>query len=154
VLIVMMLLFGIAVTIGLVLLLVPGFILMVSLGLCYNTALFENRGPVEALSESHRLVWGNWWRTAAILTVGFIIIFVMYMVAGLITGVLTPILVLGGGSENVLLLSTISGWLIGLFINVLVMPFYIALPISVYWDVKLRKDGGDLAARVGALNPA
>jgi ABC-type Fe3+ transport system permease subunit len=127
----------------------------VSLGLCFNTALFEGKGPVDALTESHRLVWGNWWRTAAILTVGVIIIMVIYLIAGVIIGVLAPIMVFGGGgTENALLISLISSLLIGVLTSLLVTPFYIGLAISIYWDLKLRKDGGDLAARVGALNPA
>jgi hypothetical protein len=153
-LVVMIIVVLIALMIAFVLLIIPFFILTVTLALCYTLAMLEDRGPIEALSESHRLVWGNWWRTAAILTVGFIIIFVISMVAGLITGVITPLLVLGGGAAYVLLLSTIVGWVVGVGMNVLLAPFYIALPISVYWDLKLRKDGGDLAARVGALNPA
>ena len=155
VVLVMMILFGIALLIGFILLIIPCLILMVSLALCFNIALFENKGPVDALTESHRLVWGNWWRTAAILTVGFIIIFVIYLIAGLIIGVITPLLVLGGGgTENVLLISMISGLLIGVLMSVLMTPFYISLAIAIYWDLKLRKDGGDLAARVGALNAA
>jgi hypothetical protein len=153
-LIVMVILFGIALMIALVLLVVPFVILTISLSLCYTLAMLENRGPVEALSESHRLVWGNWWRTAAILTVGLFVVIVISMVAGLITGVITPLLALSGGAEYVLLVTTIVGWVVGIGMNVLLAPFYIALPISIYWDLKLRKDGGDLAARVGALNPA
>ena len=154
--IVMVILFGIALVIGAILLIIPCLILMVSLGLCFNTALFEGKGPVDALTESHRLVWGNWWRTAAILTVGFIIIFVIYLIAGVIIGVLTPIFVLGGGggAENVLLITLIGGLLVGVLTSLLMTPFYIGLAIAIYWDLKLRKDGGDLAARVGALNPA
>jgi hypothetical protein len=152
----MVILFVIALTIGFVLLIIPCFILMVSLGLCFNTALFEGKGPVEALSESHRLVWGNWWRTAAILTVGVIIIAVIYLIAGMIIGVLAPILILGGGgsTENALLITLIGGLLVGVLTSLLMTPFYIGMAIAIYWDLKLRKDGGDLAARVGALNPA
>jgi hypothetical protein len=151
----MLLLFSIALTIGFVLLIVPCLILMVSLALCFNPALLENKGPFESLSESHRLVWGNWWRTAAILTVGFIVVIVIYMVAGLIIGIFTPLMVLGGGgTENILLITLISSLLVGVLMSLLVTPFYISLAITIYWDLKLRKDGGDLAARVGALNPA
>jgi hypothetical protein len=153
-LIVMVIVLIIVMILATLLLIIPAFILTVSLALCYTLAMLENRGPIEALSESHRLVWGNWWRTAAILTVGFIIIFVISMVAGLISGVLTPLLALSGGAEYLLLVTTIVGWVVGIGMNVLLTPFYVALPISVYWDLKLRKDGGDLAARVGALNPA
>jgi hypothetical protein len=152
---IMVILLVIALALGFVLLIVPFLILTVSLALCFNTALFDNKGPVEALSESHRLVWGNWWRTTAIFTVGFIVLLVIYMVAALIIGVITPLLVLGGGgTENVLLVSMISGLLIGVLMSVLVTPFWIAMAIATYWDLKLRKDGGDLAARVGALNAA
>jgi hypothetical protein len=154
VLVVMIILASIVLTIAFFLLIVPGLILSVSLALCYTLAVLENRGPVEAMTNSHRLVWGNWWRTAAILTVGFIVIIVISMVAGLISGVLTPLLALSGGAEYVLLVTTIVGWVVGIGMNVLLTPFYISLPISIYWDLKLRKDGGDLAARVGALNPA
>ena len=153
-LIVMVIVLIVALSIAFVLLIIPFFILTVSLALCYALAMLENRGPVEALSESHRLVWGNWWRTAATLTVGLFVVIVLSMVAGLITGVLTPLLALSGGAEYVLLVSTIVGWVVGIGMNVLLAPFYISLPISIYWDLKLRKDGGDLAARVGALNPA
>ncbi len=153
-LVVMMLLFLIALTIGTILLIIPGLILMVSLGLCFNSALFENKGPVAALSESHRLVWGNWWRTAAILTVGVIIILVIYLVAGLIVGIIAPLLVLGGAAADVMLFTFVSSVLVGALMSLLVTPFYVSLAISIYWDLKLRKDGADLAARVGALNPA
>jgi hypothetical protein len=151
----MTILFGIAIAVGCLLLLVPGLILMVSLALCFNPALFEGKGPVESLSESHRLVWGNWWRTAAILTVGFIVILVIYMLAALVIGLITPFIVFGAGaSENALLIGMVGGFLVGILMSLLVTPFYISLAIATYWDLKLRKDGGDLAARIGALNPA
>jgi len=151
----MTLLFGIALLLGLVLLLVPGLILMVSFALCFNTALFDGKGPIAALTESHRLVWGNWWRTLAILTVGFIIVFVIYMAVSLVIGAVAPLLVLGGGDvESVLLFTLITSLLIGLLASLVITPFYLAMLVTIYWDLKLRKDGGDLAARVGALNPA
>jgi hypothetical protein len=100
-------------------------------------------------------VWGNWWRTAAILAVGFIVVFVIYMAASLVIGVLVPLLVLGGGdAESVLLITLISSLLIGVLMSLLITPFYISMLLAIYWDLKLRKDGGDLAARVGALSPA
>jgi hypothetical protein len=153
-LVVMVILFIIALAIGAILLIIPCLILMVSLVLCFNTALFESKGPVAALSESHRLVWGNWWRTAAILTVGLIIILVIYLIAGMIIGIVAPLLVLGGGADDAMLFTLVSSVLVGALMSLLVTPFYISLAIAIYWDLKLRKDGGDLAARVGALNPA
>jgi hypothetical protein len=151
-LLLMVLLFMVALTVGLVLLIIPGLILMVSLMLATGLVLFEGKGPVESLKGSHKLVWGNWWRTAAILTVGFVILMVIYMAVGLVIGVVTPLI--GLGMDDVVTYSLVSGLLIGVVVNVLVTPFYAALLIAVYWDLKLRKEGGDLAARVGALNAA
>jgi hypothetical protein len=127
-------------------------ILSVSLMLATNFVVFEGKGPIDALTGSHKLVWGNWWRSAAILTVGFILVIVIYLAVGLVIGVVSPFI--GLGLDDVVMYSLVSGMLIGVLMNVLVMPFFTALLIALYWDLKLRKEGGDLAARVGALNAA
>jgi hypothetical protein len=97
-------------------------------------------------------VWGNWWRTFAILSVGGILVFVIYMAVALVIGLIIPFV--GLGLNDVLVVTLMSGLLIGVLMNVLVTPFFSALLIALYWDLKLRKEGGDLAARVGALNAA
>jgi hypothetical protein len=135
-----------------VLLIIPGLIVMVSLMLSTNLVMFEGKGPVAALTGSHKLVWGNWWRTAAILTVGSILVMVIYMAVALVIGLITPFI--GLALADIVVYSTITGLLVGVFMNLLVMPFFSALLIALYWDLKLRKEGGDLAARVGALNAA
>ena len=151
----MMLLFMLAVGIGTLLLIIPGIILMVSLLLCYPTALFDNKGPVSALTESHRLVWGNWWRTFVMLSVGVIILIVIYLIVAMVVGMIAPFLLVGGaGPDDVALYAIVSMALIFVLLSLLLTPFYISLGLAIYWDLKLRKDGGDLAARVGALNPA
>lgn len=149
-LVLMTILFAIAVAIGSILLLVPGLILMVSLMLGANLLIIEGRGPLASLKGSHSLVWGDWWRTAGILTIGFIVVLVVYSAAGLLVGIVVPFI----GAADVLMFALVSGVLIGVVMNVLVTPFYVALLIAVYWDLKLRKEGGDLAARVGALTAA
>jgi hypothetical protein len=149
-LLVLTVLLVLAIGIGCVLLLIPGLILMVSLMLSWNLAVLEKKGPVAALTGSHNLVWGNWWRTAAILTVGFIIVFVLYMAAGLVMGVVAGVL----GHNDPLFATMVSGLLVGVLMSLVVTPFYVAMMIAIYWDLKLRKEGGDLAARVGALGTA
>jgi hypothetical protein len=146
------LLFGLAIAIGTVLLVIPGLILMVSLLLSFNLVVLEGKGPVEALTGSHNLVWGHWWRTAAILTVAFIIIMVIYMAVGMVIGIVMPLIGLGTGDP--FLFAMLTGVVVGVIVSLIVTPYYIALALSVYWDLKLRKEGGDLAARVGALETA
>jgi hypothetical protein len=144
-------LFGLAVACGFILFLVPGFILMVSLMLGWNLLLLESKGPVASLTGSHRLVWGNWWRTAVILTVGFIIFMITYMALALVIGIATPLL---SSREDALMNTYLSSVIISAILYVVAMPYYVALLMAVYWDLKLRKEGGDLAARVGTLNAA
>jgi hypothetical protein len=145
-------LYILAVGIGSVLLLIPGLILMVSLMLCVGLVMFEDKGPVASLTGSHKLVWGNWWRTMAILSVGGILVFVVYLAVGLVLGLILPFV--GMGVDDVVTYSMLSTLLVGVVVNVVVTPFFSAMLIAVYWDLKLRKEGGDLAARVGALNAA
>jgi hypothetical protein len=53
--------FYIAILLGFILLIVPGLILMVTLGYCWFLVLLDDAGPIDALSGSFRLVWGNAW---------------------------------------------------------------------------------------------
>jgi hypothetical protein len=149
---VMGILFAIAVGLGTLLLLIPGLILFVSLVLGTALVVLERKGPIAALTGSHKLVWGNWWRTLIILSIGGILVIVIYMAVALVIGVITPFI--GLGMDDLVLYSTVSTLLITVLMNVLVTPFFSALLIAQYWDLKLRKEGGDLAARVGALNAA
>jgi hypothetical protein len=148
----MSLLLGLALIFGMILLVVPFFILLVSLMLSTGLVMFEGKGPYESLVASHKLVWGNWWRTAVILTVGGILMFVIYMALALVIGLITPFIGLGTG--DVMMSTLVSTLLISVLLNVVGIPFFSAMLIAVYWDLKLRKEGGDLAARVGALNAA
>lgn len=148
----MMILFSIFVGIACLALLIPGLIIAVSMALCVNLAVFENKGAMAALSGSHRLVWGNWWRTLAILSVGAVVIIIIYFVVILLVGVVAGLT--ATSSESLAVASGIAGIFISDLLSLAVTPFYVALLIATYWDLKLRKEGGDLAARVGALNPA
>lgn len=118
---------------------IPG----VSLLLFVGTNLFENKGPIAALIASHRLVWGKWWHTNAVLVVGTLVLIVIYVIAGLLVGMVAAMQVLGGGSVNLALMSLISDLLIGLVSSPFVTPFCVAMFLAIYWDLKLRKEGGD-----------
>jgi len=148
------LLYPVVVVLSFFLLVVPCIILSVSLLLFVATCVFDGKGPIGSLTASHRLVWGNWWRTAAILTVGFILLIVLYLVVTLVVGVFAPFAGIAAGAENAIVFGVAIAIVIGLLLYLFVTPFYYALMLAIYWDLKLRKEGGDLAARVGALNPA
>ncbi|MDY6947180.1 MAG: hypothetical protein SXG53_15800 [Pseudomonadota bacterium] len=145
-------LFVLAVVVGLILLLVPGLILMVSLMMYMALLLFEDKGAVDSLTGSHKLVWGNWWRSSTILTVALILVIVIFIALGLVAVVVAPFA--GLAIEDIVMVGLVSELIFNAAFNLLLMPFFTAVMIALYWDLKLRKEGGDLAARVNALNAA
>lgn len=131
-------LYAIAVSLGLVLLIVPGIILMLSLFLySFFIVVEEDKSAYQSLKDSHALVWKNWWRTLTIFTVPSILILIIYLALGLVMAYAG----MGWG----------DGVWIEVFINLfsgLYMPFFYAVGYVQYHDLKLRKSGSDLAARM------
>lgn len=145
-------LFGLAIAVGFVLLFVPGLILMVSLLMYMVILLFEHKGAIDSLTSSHRLVWGNWWRSCAVLTLLSILLFVILFALGLVSALVIPFA--GFAIADAFMLGMIMQAVSNLAFYVFLGPFATAAFIALYWDLKLRKEGGDLAARVNALSAA
>jgi hypothetical protein len=145
-------LFVLAVSVGLILLIVPGLILMVSLMMYMALLLFEDKSAVDSLTGSHKLVWGNWWRSAAILTVAMILVVVIFIAVGMVAAIVAPFV--GLAMADIVMIGLVGELVFNAAFNLLLMPFLSAVMIALYWDLKLRKEGGDLAARVNALNAA
>jgi hypothetical protein len=120
-----------------------------AISLCFSQIilLLERQGPIQSLSSSHRLVWGKWWRTATLLTIGGVIIIVAYMLAAILGGVGGAVIASG---ENVLA-AAIAMVVVIAAVSLFVGPYSVALLMAIYWDLKLRKEGGDLAARAEAV---
>jgi len=141
-------LFGIAVAVGMVLLVIPGLILMLSLFMYQPAIVLDGKGSVESLKYSHGLVWGNWWRTAAIFSIALIIIYVLFMLIGVAAGML--FIVVGIDPVIAFIVQAVTTLLAGFLIT----PFFVALYLEVYRDLKMRKEGGDLAARIESVGTA
>jgi hypothetical protein len=104
----------------------------------------DDTGPLTGLGRSRELVRGNWWRVTAILTVGMIILMVVYFTAGFIAGLIaTPI--------RDVLMNTIVSQILNGVLSSAIMPLFPVLSLAIYYDLKLRKFGGDLAQRVDSL---
>ena len=61
------LMYGIAIAVGTLLLIVPGIFLFVALFASLFLPIAEEKGPIDSLRESFALVRGYWWRTLAVL---------------------------------------------------------------------------------------
>lgn len=108
--------------------------------------ILDDAGPAESIGMSWNLTRGYWWRCAAILVVLFIIGLVFTLVAGFLSGVLGA--VMGRG-----LLAAGVGQLVSLVVNAVLGSLYPAVLTAILYDLKLRKQGGDLMGRVDALAP-
>jgi hypothetical protein len=142
------LLYVLAFGIGLVLLVVPGVYFFGKFQLWMTAMFVDDVGAVEGLGISWRLTRGRWWRGTAILTVTLIILYVFALALGLVSGVIGALIHLSVTDR------AIVNQLFGIVSNVIVLPLSVAIFVVMYHDFKLRSEGGDLAARMGALGKA
>ena len=107
--------------------------------------IVEDKGATDSLRRSWTLTAGYRWHVAIILTVLVIVIVAVFLFIGIIAGIVAASMGSTGG---------ISGFLvqgISLLGNTLISPLYAAVLVAIYHDLKLRKEGADLAGRVNAL---
>jgi hypothetical protein len=139
------LLFIVAVSLGLVALLIPGLILMQSLMFYLPAIVLDDRGAIDSLGYSHQLVWGLWWRTAAIWGFGLLISMVAVYLGAAI-GIVVAFLPFDLRAISVLEIALQA------LVTVLITPFMVALWLEIYRDLKLRKvavaHGGPFDARL------
>lgn len=132
--------YGIAVVIGTFLLVIPGLILAVSLPFFGFLILLEDQGIFESLMSSHRLVWGNWWRTNIVF---FIPAFALAIVLGIVFSVMFSGMMPEGSTTPDLanLFGMMSKVFIGVgIINTFIAPYFVVLVYLQYHDLKLRNN--------------
>lgn len=140
------LLFTLAVLVGCVLLVIPGLILMFSLIFFTYLIALDNKGPIEGLKESHKLVWGNWWRTVIVITIGGLIYFaIVLLIVGVVAGTL-GVAGFGGPSPEQAAAGIGAGVLIimGLqaVLAALLLPMWNSMMLVLYRDLQLRRKPG------------
>jgi hypothetical protein len=132
---------------GLFVLIVPGLYLMIGLILAWPALLFERRTPVAAIRHSLHLVRDNWWRTAAMLIVAFLVAMVFYIVVFALIAILLPLL----GADDVAML-TAASVVVVIALGAVGVPFYGAILLALYGDLGTRRYGTDLASRLTAAS--
>jgi Uncharacterised protein family (UPF0259) len=137
-------LFGFAVAIGLLLFIVPGIYLMGIFQLVFVAIVLENARVGEAFGISRRLIKGHWWRAVTIVSVAIVILLVLSFLGTLVTALAA---VLRPSVGTVL----IANQIVGLIVNVIIVGWMPSVLLAMYYDLKLRHEGGDLSARVDAL---
>ena len=111
---------GIAITIGLILIIVPGLFLITIWAVIVPVIVIERSGALASFGRSRQLVRGNGWHVFGTLVLVFVILIVVDLVLGLIFLAL-PLLLRNGLS------TVISGTLIAPFIALVVTLIYYRL---------------------------
>jgi len=111
---------GIAIAIGLVLVIVPGLYLMTIWAVIVPVIVIEGSGALASFGRSQQLVRGRGWHVFATLVLVYVILLVVNLVLGLIFSALPH--VLGSGLSSI-----ISGTLIAPFLALVVTLVYYRL---------------------------
>ncbi len=135
-------LYALVVSVGFALLVVPGLIVMVSAFMFLVGIALDDDGALASLRHSHQLVWGNWWRSTTVLTVIFIIYLVVYMAVGAAGGFVDASLTSATFGEGV------ASWFGNFVATVITYTMMPSVLVVLYHDLKLRKGGIDLEARI------
>lgn len=138
-------LFILAVTVGTILLIIPGIYIWNRLQLYVVPLVIEGTGVMDSLDRSWRLVKGHWWRTATIFTVILIIILVLDLLVAPLMAALVAIL------RPDILRALLFTQLMQAAMAVFTTPLLVATLVAIYCDLRLRLEGADIEARVGDL---
>jgi len=146
-------LYLLAMVVGFIALVVPGVILSVSLGLATYLVATEEGSAVEMLNRSHKLVWGQWWRTVVVITVALIVYLIPLLLVGGIVGFLVTLV--SGITQLDDLEEDAASFALAMAVleilgAALLMPLMNGILLAQLNDLKLRKSGADLLARAPA----
>jgi hypothetical protein len=137
-------LFGLMVAVGFMLLVIPGIYLLGLFQLVFVAIVLEDAGMGAAFGVSRRLIKGHWWRSTTILTVAFIILLVLSLLASV---AVAGFAALRASLPTIMLVNQIVSGILDLFL----VGWFPCVLLALYYDLKLRHEGADLATRVGAL---
>ena len=112
----------------------------------------ENRDAAAALKRSWQLVKSHWWRVTGIAFVSGIVIWILSVAVGAIVGVIVGFMSVRGTTPELLIHRIQLIGAVGAVARLLTMPLLTAIWLAIYYDLKLRREGADLAERTEALS--
>ena len=130
---------GALIVIGLILIIIPGFVLMTFLSLAVPALLFERIGVFAAMGRSFELVSGRFWSILLLMIVTILALLVVSFVFGLLLGGIG--VAVAEDSEAVGAAVTFVAAVIATAITT---PIFAAIISVLYFDQRVRKEGFDL----------
>lgn len=119
-------------------LLLPGIYLYVAWSVALPVLLVEQPRPTKSLRRSRELVKGRWWQVFGVLLLATLM---AAIVSFAFTGVLVGVIGAGSTLLGAVLLSNLSSAIVAL----LVRPFQAAVTTVLYYDLRIRREGFDIA---------
>jgi hypothetical protein len=116
-----------------------GVWLLVAWAFALPALLAERVRGFDALGRSWSLVKGRWWRTFATLLVAFLLLLVVQMIVS------TVLTFLVFSNLESIFAATLLSQLFTAIATVLTTPFFAAVVVVLYFDLRVRKEGFDLA---------
>ena len=138
-------LYGLAVLIGTILLIVPGIVLAVRYWLAVPAAVIEDSGATASLDRSKDLTEGNRWRIFRLGLILFFVMMVSMLLVGAIAFTVGSSFVDTGAAENV---NTPTSGLVQALVILFMIPVQTLIavaPVVVYHDLRVGKEGADVA---------
>jgi hypothetical protein len=132
-------LLAVGLLVAFVLFILPGIWLAVAWAVAVPALLVERLGGAAALRRSFQLVRGRWWASFALFVVALLLIFVVTIVLSLAVAAL--LFFIEDGSNLALALESA----VNVLANLLTAPFLAAVVVLLYFDLRVRKEGFDLA---------
>ncbi|HEY1283411.1 MAG TPA: hypothetical protein VGE96_02925 [Steroidobacteraceae bacterium] len=135
----------ITLTVGFVLALLMVYFLN-PLSFAMPAVIIDGRRASDAVRYGLMLVKGNWWRTAVIYTIVFVVIVAFYVVSTIAAGVLAFSL---SGADIVAMSAAAA--VVYVALGALGLPFTSAAVLATYGELKVRREAVDLEARLGEV---
>jgi hypothetical protein len=107
----------------------------------------EDEGIIASLKLSHKLVWGNYWRTTAVILVPFFIMYALIMVVAFAAGFFGAVTGPEMADGQIDMSFGVFDMLVAAA-SVLMVPLLDSIFIAHVNDLKLRKSGSDLEQRM------
>ena len=131
---------GLVVVVGLLLLIVPGVILLVSTSVAVPVLLVEGSRGWSAVGRSRELVRGAWWRVCGVLLLSYLAVMVVSTIVSTAFGV-------GRYRQSGFNFSAVPDVIATSIVNVVTIPFITTVVAVIYLDLRAQKeDGFDAAA--------
>jgi hypothetical protein len=102
--------------------------------------LLERQGPIAALGRSWKLVGGFWWKVFGTLLIVYLLVTVLTVAIGAVVGGVLAVVTNVDSLLGLLLQQVVS-----VVVQVLTLPLFAAVTIVLYVDLRVRKEGFDLA---------